>query len=42
MSDVDLAYATVEELAPRIAAGEISPVALTRAQLARIGQLDGS
>ena len=41
MSDVDLAYATVEELAPRIAAGEISPVALTRAQLARIGRLDG-
>ena len=37
----DLAYATIESLAPRIASGELSPVDLTEAQLARIGALDG-
>ena len=37
----DLAYATIEELAPRIASGELSPVDLTQAQLERIDALDG-
>jgi len=37
----DLAYATIEALAPRIAAGALSPVELTEAQLARIEALDG-
>ena len=37
----DLAYATIEELAPRIASGELSPVALTQAQLDRIEAHDG-
>ena len=37
----DLAYATIEELAPRIASGELSPVELAEAQLARIAELDG-
>jgi len=36
----DLAYATIEALAPRIAAGALSPVELTEAQLARIEALD--
>ena len=39
MSD-QLAYATIEELAPRIASGELSPVELTEAQLARIAAAD--
>ena len=37
----DLAYATIEELAPRIASGELSPVELTQAQLDRIEAHDG-
>ena len=37
---IDLAYATIEEIAPRIAAGELSPVELTRAQLERIQRLN--
>ena len=36
----DLAYATIEELAPRIAARELSPVELTQAQLERIERLN--
>ncbi len=41
MPDVVQAFATIEELAPRIAAGELSPIDLTRAQLERIASLDG-
>lgn len=37
---LDLAYATIEELAPRIAAREISPVDLAQAQLNRIERLN--
>ena len=37
----DLAYATIEELAPHIASGELSPVELTQAQLDRIAAHDG-
>ncbi|MDE2965934.1 MAG: amidase, partial [Chloroflexota bacterium] len=37
----DLAYATIEELAPRIASGDLSPVELTQAQLDRIESHDG-
>ncbi|MYB22484.1 MAG: amidase [Chloroflexi bacterium] len=37
----DLAYATIEELAPRIASGDLSPVELTEAQLDRIDAHDG-
>ena len=36
MTNDDLAFATIEELAPRIAAGDVSPVELTEALLARI------
>ncbi len=36
----DLAYATIEELAPRIASGELSPIDLTQAQLDRIAAAD--
>ena len=39
-SDEDLAYATIEQLAPRIAARELSPVELTEAQLDRIARLN--
>lgn len=35
------AFATIEALAPKLAAGEISSVALTEAQLARIEAVDG-
>ena len=38
----DLAYATIEELAPRIASGELSPVELTQAQLDRIEAHDAT
>ena len=41
MPDDALAFATIEDLAPRIASGELSPVDLTRAQLDRIAALDG-
>jgi amidase len=37
----DPAYATIEELAPRIASGDLSPVELTQAQLDRIEASDG-
>lgn len=36
----DLAYATIEELSPRIASGELSPIDLTQAQLDRIAATD--
>ena len=36
----DLAYVTIEELAPQVESGELSPLDLTQAQLARIGALD--
>jgi len=38
--ETDLAFAGIAELAPRIAAGEVSPVALTEAALARIEALN--
>ena len=41
MTNDDLAFATIEELAPRIAAGDVSPVELTEALLARIEAADG-
>lgn len=41
MSADDLAYATIAEVAPRLAAGDISPLELTRACLDRIERLDG-
>lgn len=41
MSDEDLAYAEIAELAPRLATSEISPVELTRVCLDRIAALDG-
>ena len=37
----DLAYATIEDLAPRVASRELSPVELTQAQLDRIEAHDG-
>ena len=37
----NLAYATIEELAPRIASGDLSPVELTQMQLDRIEAADG-
>ncbi|MFQ5937525.1 MAG: amidase [Acidiferrobacterales bacterium] len=40
MTAPDLAFASIGELAPRLAAREISPVELTEAVLARIAQLD--
>jgi len=41
MVDGELGYATIEGLAPRIAAGAVSPVELAEAQLGRIAGLDG-
>ena len=41
MAGDELGYATIEELAPRIASGDLSPVELTEAQLGRIAALDG-
>jgi len=38
--EIDLAFAGIAELAPRIAAGEVSPVALTEAALSRIEAQD--
>jgi aspartyl-tRNA(Asn)/glutamyl-tRNA(Gln) amidotransferase subunit A len=40
MTDQDLAFASIAELAPRLAAREISPVEVTDATLARIEQLE--
>jgi aspartyl-tRNA(Asn)/glutamyl-tRNA(Gln) amidotransferase subunit A len=40
--ETELAFAGIAELAPRIAAGEVSPVALTEAALARIEAYDGA
>jgi len=40
MTDQDLAYASIAELAPRLASGELSPVALTEQTLARIERLE--
>ena len=40
MAQADLAFAGIAELAPRIAAGELSPVALTESSLARIEAQD--
>ena len=37
----NLAYATIEELAPRVASGDLSPVELTQMQLDRITAADG-
>ncbi len=42
MTGHDLAFAGIAELAPRIAAGEVSPLALTEAALARIEAQDGA
>ena len=42
MSDADLNYATITDLAPRLESGALSPVELTRACLDRIAALDGS
>ena len=42
MNPEELCYATIEELAPRLAAGELCPVELTRAQLDRIAAIDGA
>ncbi|MCH8001375.1 MAG: Asp-tRNA(Asn)/Glu-tRNA(Gln) amidotransferase subunit GatA [Proteobacteria bacterium] len=42
MTEPDLAFAGIAELAPRIAAGEVSPLALTEAALARIEAQDGA
>src|SRR5512132_2593234 len=40
VSDPDLVYASIAELAPRLAAKELSPVEVTDAVLARIEQLE--
>jgi aspartyl-tRNA(Asn)/glutamyl-tRNA(Gln) amidotransferase subunit A len=40
MTDQDLAFASIAELAPRLAARELSPVEVTEASLARIEQLE--
>ncbi|MXW28546.1 MAG: amidase [Chloroflexi bacterium] len=42
MNSEELCYATIEELAPRLAAGDLCPVELTRAQLDRIAAIDGA
>ena len=42
MTERDLAFAGIAELAPRIAAGAVSPLALTEAALARIEARDGA
>ncbi len=38
MSETELAYASISELAPRLASGEISPIDLTDVMLARISR----
>jgi aspartyl-tRNA(Asn)/glutamyl-tRNA(Gln) amidotransferase subunit A len=40
MQDLDLAYATIGEVAPRLASGDLSPVELTRACLEQIERLE--
>jgi aspartyl-tRNA(Asn)/glutamyl-tRNA(Gln) amidotransferase subunit A len=40
MADPDLAFASIAELAPRLAARELSPVEVTEAALARLEQLE--
>ncbi|MDP6823038.1 MAG: amidase [Dehalococcoidia bacterium] len=40
MPDNDLVYASIDELAPRIRSGALSPVELTQASLDRIGRLE--
>jgi len=42
MGDVDLAYASIADVAPRLAAREVSPVELTRVCLERIAALQPS
>jgi aspartyl-tRNA(Asn)/glutamyl-tRNA(Gln) amidotransferase subunit A len=42
MTDRDTAYAAIADIAPRIAAGDLSPVALTEHMLTRIEQHDGA
>ncbi len=41
MADFDLAFGAISELAPLIEKGEVSPLDVTEAVLARIGELDG-
>ena len=40
MSDSDTGFATIAELAPRVERGEVSPVELTEAMLARVKRHD--
>jgi aspartyl-tRNA(Asn)/glutamyl-tRNA(Gln) amidotransferase subunit A len=40
MADQEIVFASISELAPRLAAGELSPVELTEAALARIERLE--
>ncbi len=40
MPEIDLSYASIDELAPRIRSGELSPVELTQASLDRIERLE--
>jgi aspartyl-tRNA(Asn)/glutamyl-tRNA(Gln) amidotransferase subunit A len=40
LTDSDLTYASIDELAPRIRSGELSPVELTVSTLERIGRLE--
>lgn len=42
MNADELCFATIEDLAPLVAAGDLSPVELTRAQLDRISAIDGA
>lgn len=42
MTDPELCYQPIAELGRRLRSGELSPVALTEAFLARIGELDGT
>jgi aspartyl-tRNA(Asn)/glutamyl-tRNA(Gln) amidotransferase subunit A len=40
LPEIDLSYASIDELAPRIRSGELSPVELTQASLDRIERLE--
>ena len=42
ISETELAYASISELGPRLASGELSPVELTDAILARIGRYNAT